>query len=166
LVERVPCPPGRPIEDAELLAIGFVPFEIEVRPDDVAVPKYGVGRNWVTLGDVPDSPGLYAFTVDDGRQQCVTYVGKTDHLAMVTKGRRPGARNLGRGGQRYGRPLYSGDTRRYVNTCATIELVAGKRVRHWLRPLALEQLRTEEEALIERWGLREVGWNRDRRRSS
>lgn len=78
---------------------------------------------------------------------------------MVTKGRLPrpaGARD----GQRYGRPKYAGITRQRVNILVAAQLAAGRRVRHWLRPLPEPLLREEEERLIQRWQLREVGWNR------
>jgi hypothetical protein len=40
------------------------------------------------------------------------------------------------------------------------ELPAGRGVRHWLRPTPRLELHGQEHALIRRWRLREVGWNR------
>lgn len=150
--------PGHPITDADLASLGFIAHDIVVRATGVVLPG-GAGCEWTTLGDVPDSPGLYAFTVDNGAVQHVTYVGLTTHLWMVTKGRLPRSGGA-RPGQRYGRPKYAGITRQRVNVLIAAQLNAGQRVRHWLRPLDAEQLRREEEALIQRWRLREVGWNR------
>ena len=50
----------------------------------------------------------------------------------------------------------------------TEQLLLGRQVRHWVRPLALAavdqvevkaMLVSEEDRLIRRWHLREVGWN-------
>ncbi len=51
---------------------------------DVDLPA-GQGAEWTTIGEVPDAPGLYAFTVEDDHQIRVAYVGLTGHLWMVTK---------------------------------------------------------------------------------
>ena len=118
----------------------------------------GVGCAWTTVGDVPDSPGLYAFTVSDGSVLRLTYVGLTTHLWMVTKGHLPQSGGA-RGAQRYGHPKHAGVTRQRVNILIAIEHAAGRQVRHWVRPLAAE-LPAAEETLIRRWRLRETGWNR------
>jgi hypothetical protein len=150
--------PGHPVADHDLHALGFAPHDLAFDATVIALPG-GVGRAWTTLGEVPDAAGLYAFTVDDGVSQHVTYVGKTSHLWMVTKGRLP--RSAGaRPGQRYGRPRYSGATRQRINVLVAAEVAANRRVRHWLRPLAAPLLSSEEERLIRHWRLRELGWNR------
>lgn len=150
--------PGYPITEGELERIGFSPHEIAIRAVGLELPA-GRGCEWTTLGAVPDSSGLYAFTVDDGLVQHVTYVGLTTHLWMVTKGRLPRSGGA-RPGQRYGRPKYAGITRQRVNVLIAAELDAGRRVRHWVRPLVADDLRRQEETLIRQWHLREVGWNR------
>jgi hypothetical protein len=150
--------PGHPITHEELASLGFSAHDIVIRATGVLLP-HGPGCEWTTLGDVPDSPGLYAFTVDDGVVQHVTYVGLTTHLWMVTKGRLPRSGGA-RPGQRYGRPKYAGITRQRVNVLIAAELDAGRRVRHWVRPLGPDALRREEERLIQQWRLRELGWNR------
>jgi hypothetical protein len=150
--------PGHPITDDELCCLGFSAHDMVIRATGIVLPD-GVGCEWTTLGDIADSPGLYAFTVDDGAIQHVTYVGLTTHLWMVTKGCLPRSGGA-RPGQRYGRPKYSGITRQRVNVLIAAQLDAGRRVRHWLRPLDAGHLRREEEALIQRWRLRELGWNR------
>ena len=149
--------PGHPVTEDELKALGFAPHDIDVHAVDVRLPG-GIGCEWATLGDVPDAPGLYAFTVNDHAALHVTYVGLTTHLWMVTKGRLPRSGGA-RPGQRYGRPTYAGLTRQRVNILVAVELHAGHHVRHWLRTLAIDDLRYEEEALIQRWRLRQVGWN-------
>jgi hypothetical protein len=40
-----------------------------------------------------------------------------------------------------------------------VEVASGRRLQHWVRPLQDELLVAEEEALIQRWRLRQVGWN-------
>jgi hypothetical protein len=121
-----------------------------------------------TVGIVPEGPGHYLFTVEDNDRMHMTYVGLTEHLWMVTKGRLPGGRGA-RPGQRYGRPVYAGVTRRRINLLAAEQLDLGRRVRHWVRTLAHPpadvaatrgQLVLEEEELILLWRLRETGWNR------
>jgi hypothetical protein len=98
----------------------------------------------------------------------VAYVGLTEHLWMVTKGRLPGSGGA-RPGQRYGRPKYAGITRKRVNVAIAEQLRSGRTVRHWLRPITepppsreelWRRLCTEEEILIKRWDLRRTGWNR------
>jgi len=93
-IERI-CPPGCPITEGELRDLGFTPHELRV--DRIEVPLAGgMGRNWETIGAVPDLPGLYAFTVIAGRDERVTYIGLTTHLPMVTHGIRLGGSRPGR----------------------------------------------------------------------
>ncbi len=77
---------------------------------------------------------------------------------MVTRGHLPKSGGA-RPGQRYGRPLYAGTTRKRINMLVAAELAAGRWVQHWVRPLQNELLIAEEEVLIQRWRLRQVGWN-------
>lgn len=95
------------------------------------------------------------------------YVGLTEELWMITKGRLPagGARP----GQRYGRPRYAGVTRQRVNALIAARIRSGEVMRHWVRPLGESpgdraavrgRLLQLEEELIVRWELRRVGWNR------
>jgi hypothetical protein len=146
--------PGFPVPAPVLAAVGFTPLELRVERLNVDLPS-GVGCEWATAGAVPDSPGLYAFTVEDGLNQRVVYT----HLWMVTKGRLPDGGGA-RGGQRYGRPKHAGATRRRVNILIAAQLRAGRQVRHWVRPLPALDLRAEEERLITTWELRTYGWNR------
>lgn len=53
--------PGHPIFAAELASAGFKPLELQVRSLDVDLPS-GQGCEWTTTSEVPDGPGLYAFT--------------------------------------------------------------------------------------------------------
>jgi uncharacterized protein (UPF0548 family) len=124
---------------------------------EVSLPS-GVGCEWTTQGEVPDTPGLYAFTVEDDHQMRVVYVGRTSHLWMVTRGQLPGS--VARGGQRYGRPRHAGQTRQRVNILIAGQLRAGRWVRHWTCPLPVAALRAEEERFIVGWDLRRCGWNR------
>jgi hypothetical protein len=149
--------PGHPISAADLARAGFQPLELGVRSLDVDMPS-GRGCEWTTIGEVPQGPGLYAFTVGDDREMRVTYVGRTEHLWMVTRGRLPGG--AGRGGQRYGSPRYAGATRQRVNILVAEQVRAGRLVRHWVRLCQAAALRVEEERLISGWDLRRVGWNR------
>lgn len=150
--------PGHPIAATALSAAGFRPLELSVSGLNVELPS-GTGCEWTTIGEVPDSPGLYAFTVEDDHELRVAYVGLTEHLWMVTKGRLPGGAGA-RGGQRYGRPKHAGVTRMRVNILIAEQLRAGRLVRHWVLPLPGVALRAEEERLITDWDLRRVGWNR------
>lgn len=149
--------PGFPVSAAVLAAAGFTPLELRVERLNVDLPC-GTGCEWATAGAVPDSPGLYAFTVEEGRDLRVAYVGMTSHLWMVTKGRLPGGG--ARGGQRYGRPRHAGGTRQRINVLIAAQLRAGHQVRHWVRPSPTLDLRAEEERLIASWELRTYGWNR------
>jgi len=76
--------PGHPVTLADLRQAGFRHLELRVTRLDVDLPA-GRGCEWTTIGEVPDSPGLYAFTVEDHHQIRVAYVGLTGHLWMVTK---------------------------------------------------------------------------------
>ncbi len=82
----------------------------------------------------------------------MVYVGLTTHLWMVTKRRLPRSGGA-RPGQRYGRPKYAGTTRQRVNVLIADQIALRLRALHWLRPLAEDRLRAEEEALIRRWRL-------------
>jgi hypothetical protein len=159
-------PPGFTVTSADLRKLGFVPLLLDVRSTKLELP-FGTGCEWTTLGDVPKGPGLYAFTAGDDGDLRVMYVGLTEELWMVTKGRLPsgGARP----GQRYGRPRYAGVTRQRVNGLIAEQLRAGKLIRHWVRPLGEPpipraamrgRLLELEHELIARWHLRRVGWNR------
>jgi hypothetical protein len=150
--------PGTPVTNDELRALGFVPLHLEFTAAPVPL-ETGTGCLWTTVGDVPDSPELYAFTVAVGDRQHVTYVGRTGHLWMVTKGLLPRGGGS-RPGQRYGRPKYAGVTRQRMNILVSAERALGREVCHWVRPLEEELLRLEEETLIMRWRLRTTGWNR------
>lgn len=149
--------PGHPISATDLAGAGLHSLELRVSNLDVDLLS-ARGCEWSTLGEVPDAPGLYAFTVEDGHQMRVAYVGRTEHLWMVTKGRLPGGG--ARGGQRYGRPRHAGATRRRVNILIAEQLRAGRVVRHWICQLPSAALRAEEERFITSWDLRRCGWNR------
>ena len=158
--------PGCPTTTAELSALGFSPLTLRIRDGQVPLPG-GVGMNWDTVGDVPTAPGTYLFTVSDAGALHVTYASLTTHLWMVTKGRLP--TSASRPGQRYGRPKYAGTTRQRVNLLVTAELRRGHTVLHWMRALPdapvdptelAELLKRDEEALTQRWHLRQCGWNR------
>ncbi len=146
--------------------LSFVPLELQFRPATIELVG-GPGCEWTTLGDVPRGPGLYAFTVGPDDDLRVMYVGLTEELWMVTRGRLPtgGARP----GQRYGRPRYAGVTRQRINALIAVRHAAGDLVRHWVRPLAdppddraaiRVRLLQDEQRLISEWNLRRVGWNR------
>jgi len=146
--------------------LGFDGLELQFRPTAVEL-AYGPACEWTTVGEVPRGPGIYAFTVGTDDDLRVMYVGMTEELWMVTKGRLPagGARP----GQRYGRPRYAGVTRQRVNALIAERHGAGDLVRHWVRPLSnplgereaiRRRLLEEEHELIARWELRRVGWNR------
>jgi hypothetical protein len=147
-------------------ALGFTPLELQFRPTAVELPD-GPACEWTTVGEVPRGPGLYAFTLGGDDDLKVMYVGLTEELWMVSKGRLPegGARP----GQRYGRPRYAGITRQRINALIAARHGAGDLIRHWVRPLSdppqdragvRSRLLQEEQALISQWDLRRVGWNR------
>src|SRR3990170_1764325 len=155
--------PGHGTSEPELRSLGFVPLSIEVRRF-LPTPE-GMCCEWDTVGAVPEGPGHYLFTIEDGGEIRVAYAGLTVHLWMVTKGHLPRGGGA-RPGQRYGRPKYAGVTRRRINSLVAEQLGLGRRVRHWVRPLvhppaAPSAIRAEllvgEEELITRWRLREVG---------
>ena len=116
------------------------------------------------MGDVPDSPGLYAFSVQSPEDvhARVMFVGLTTHLWMVTKGRLPDGSS--RPAQRYGRHKYAGATRVRVNREIARAHAQGLHIVHWLKPMAIDPadqpstvLRAAEEALISRWRLCSTG---------
>lgn len=160
-IEKEPNLPGTACTRAELMSGGYLPLHLSIE-GRVQIPGYGLGTNWTTTSSVPDSAGLYLFTVQDGQQLRVVYVGRTSHLSMVTKGVHPHAKNPGRGPQRYGRPLNGGDTRKRINALATEQLALGRTLLHWVRAMRddADLLRIEEEIAIVDWDLRRVGWNR------
>jgi len=150
----------------DLATLGFRPLNLHISKREVQVGD-AVGCEWTTIGDVPDAPGLYAFTLQrqDPEEVRVVYVGMTAHLWMVTKGRLPGG--LSRPGQRYGRPIYAGVTRQRINVQIARAIGEGWTVRHWVKPFngislgpdPKQALLTAEAELIQRWDLRRVGWN-------
>jgi hypothetical protein len=149
--------PGTPVTDSELEGLGFIPLTLRIDAHPIQLVG-GVGCLWTTVGQVPDSPGLYAFTTSSGVLQHVTYVGLTSHLWMVTKGHLPHSGGA-RPGQRYGRPKYAGVTRKRVNVLVAAEVALGRTVRHWVRPTPQDELAATEEEYIVRWRLRTTGWN-------
>jgi hypothetical protein len=157
--------PGTLVDEKQLSTLGFTPLEL-VAVDPAFELKGRLGCAWTMAGDVPEGPGLYAFTVEDSEGMRLCYVGMTSHLWMVTKGRLPRGGGA-RPGQRYGRPKYAGGTRQRINVAIGEQLRAGRTVRHWVRPVALAPgaegaatLRGLEEELIVRFHLRQRGWNR------
>ena len=158
--------PGCPVAEETLASRGFVRHELAF--EESVELSIGTGRNWNTLGDIPQGPGLYAFTAENPTSQrplAVYYVGLTSDLWMVTKGQLPGG--VARGGQRYGRPKHAGATRQRVNVEIAALLAEGCVVSHWLNPVRIPPdadtrtwLRHEEEKLITEWNLRSCGWNR------
>lgn len=151
---------GTVVPRHDLTSRGFTPHKLTFRTVDFS----GTNCEWDTLGDVPDSPGLYAFVLardDRPGELRVTYVGRTKHLWMVTKGHLP--RNGGaRGPQRYGRWKHAGVTRGRVNGLITEAKRSGWDVAHWLsaRPVDDVALHEQEQELIQLWDLRTTGWNR------
>lgn len=150
--------PGSPVTATELRELGFAAHELRFDADPVAWPG-GIGLNWTTLGEVPESPGMYAFTVAEQHQLHVAYVGLTTHLWMITKGRMPRSGGA-RGGQRYGRPKHAGITRKRIDALIAVQVAAGRIVTHWLAPTPAGDIVGLEEQLIARWNLRVTGWNR------
>jgi hypothetical protein len=154
----IASPPGTPVTDAELRALGFAALELQFSASPILL-RTGVGCSWASLGAVPGAPGLYAFVVSNSAAQHVTYVGRTVHLWMVTKGRLPRGRGA-RPGQRYGRPCYAGETRQRINIEVAGQRAPGHQVHHWVSPRGDAGLAVAEEELITRWRLRTTGWNR------
>jgi hypothetical protein len=153
--------PGCAITIDDLHARRFRPLDIAVLQLESPLLDGGVGCQWDTVGDVPDAPGLYAFTVEHDERLAVVYVGRTEQLWMVTKGKLPSGAS--RPAQRYGRPKYAGITRTRVNGLVREQLLAGRTVRHWVCPMHgadTTRLASGEEELITLWQLRRVGWNR------
>lgn len=159
-------PTGTPVDRADLLAEGFARHQLDFLTTDFT----GRFCEWNTLGNVPDSGGLYAFVLHRSSEPDalrVPYVGLTTHLWMVTKGHLPRGGG-GRGGNRYGRHEHAGATRVRINAHVATAKRLGWEVEHWLSPRevpngadASEHLRSLERALIARWQTRSpLGWNR------
>ena len=124
--------PGTHVSVDELNALGFLPLELDFKePVELAFGQFGI--DWNTLGEVPNGPGIYAFTVEVDGELRVTYVGMTTHLWMVTRGRMPAGG--GRGGQRYGRPKHAGVTRERINVLVAEQVRMGRVVTHWVKPV-------------------------------
>jgi hypothetical protein len=150
--------PGTKVTIEDLASLGLIPLELRLR-DPVELGFGQVGIAWDTLGEVPRTPGIYAFTVESDGDLRVCYVGLTTHLWMVTHGRLP--EGTGRGGQRYGRPKHAGVTRQRINVLVAEQVRLGRVVTHWVKPVDdLAGLRLQEEGLIATWNLRLAGWNR------
>lgn len=154
--------PGSPTTDDDLRSLGFERLELSIE-DDVAVAGYGQGIRWTTLGDVPSCGGIYLFTIETQDSLTVVYAGLTQHLWMVTRGRLPAGGS--RPGQRYGRPVYAGETRKRINVLLAEQIRRGRTVSHWVHPIPAAAtdralLVAAEEAAISRWRLREIGWNK------
>jgi len=151
--------PGTQVHSSDLAEMGFQKCELQIL-EQVKLPTGPNGINWNTIGEIPDSAGIYAFTVEDGLELRVTYVGKTSHLWMVTKGRLPRGGGA-RGGQRYGRPRHAGETRKRINVETTAQIRIGRTVKHWVMTVVREEnLPVIESELIHLWKLRKTGWNR------
>lgn len=150
---------------SDMRSLRFIPLDLVFRPTTVQLPE-GAACEWTTVGDVPKGPGIYAFTIGPDDALRVVYVGLTEELWMVTKGRLPGGG--ARPGQRYGRPRYAGITRQRINALIAPHAAAGALVRHWVKPVSAPPDRStlrallleQEQALISRWALRRDGWNR------
>jgi hypothetical protein len=158
--------PGTPSSEDELRHLGFIPLDLSVKRTGLRLP-FGTGCDWDSSGHIPDGPGHYLFTVEDGFRLHVAYAGLTTHLWMVTKGYLPRSGGA-RGGQRYGRPTHAGVTRKRINVLVTEQMNHGRIVRHWVRAFHESNqggdlgtaLKAEEEMLIGKWQLRRTGWNR------
>lgn len=163
-MSEIALPIGTVVDRGDLTSRGFFPYQLEFH----AVDEAAGSCEWDTVGDVPDSAGLYAFVLqarESPEEYRVVYVGLTGNLWMVTKGRLPDG--SARPAQRYGRHKYAGVTRFRINGLVATARLHGFDVTHWLsrRPLpagarADKYLRDDEEALIREWRLRETGWNR------
>lgn len=150
---------GTWVSEHELRSLGFVPLGIEFtgKRHDL---KSGTCSDWNTIGVVPEARGVYAFVVEEPDAQLrVVYVGRTEHLWMVTKGTLP--QGLSRPGQRYGRPKWAGVTRERINAHVTAAVADGLVVTHWVCARQPdEDLDLIERNLIKRWDLVRCGWNR------
>jgi len=159
---------GTLVGATDLATMGFRPLKLHISKREVNVGD-AVGCEWTTIGDVPDAPGLYAFTLQrqDPEELRVAYVGMTTHLWMVTKGLLPRGGGA-RGGQRYGRPIHAGTTRQRINVHIAEAIRDGWSVQHWVKPFdgpslgadPKQTLLVAEAELIRRWDLRRAGWNR------
>jgi hypothetical protein len=137
------------------------------RQDPTVELPDGPACEWTTAGDVPKGPGLYAFTIGPDDALRVMYVGLTEEVWTVAKGRLPGGG--ARLGQRYGRPRYAGATRQRINALIAPHAAKGVLVRHCVKPIVdppadraglRAHLLDEEQTLIAQWALRQDGWNR------
>jgi hypothetical protein len=125
---------GTLVGATDLATRGFRPLKLHISKSEVKVGD-DIGCEWTTIGDVPDAPGIYAFTLQrqDAEEVRVVYVGMTKHLWMVTKGHLPRGGGA-RGGQRYGRPTHAGGTRQRINVQVASAIGEGWTVRHWVKP--------------------------------
>ncbi len=147
----------------ELTSLGFEPHQLQFRNVDSWEPFC----EWDTMGTIPNTAGLSAFVLspqDRPDELRVTYVGLTDNLWMVTKGRLPDGGS--RPAQQYGRHKYAGATRARVNGLVAEARRTGFEVTHWLsrRSIASGEraqvaLAVPEQGLISLWDLVRTGWN-------
>lgn len=119
---------GYIVSGEELQRRGFQRLDIEFVGEEQQLAS-GACRNWNSVGEVPASPGLYAFVVEKDQEMRAVYVGRTANLWMVTKGTLPGGHS--RPGQRYGRPKYAGVTRERINALVVQAAADGYTVSHW-----------------------------------
>ena len=160
-----PRVPGASVSRSHLAQLGFMEHELEILGPSDALGT-GDGLSWNTLGPLPTGPGLYCFVAMEHVSAAprVMYVGLSSQLSAIAAGTDP----LGaRGGQRYGRPKYAGMTRKRINAEVARLVRDGLFVTHWFSMLSVPDdqeprafLHRAEEALILRWNLRVVGWNR------
>lgn len=61
------------------MSAGFLPLDLALA-GRVDIPSRSPGTNWDILGSVPDSAGLYLFTLEDTAELRVVCAGRTDHL--------------------------------------------------------------------------------------
>lgn len=155
--------PANVTDTEALLGMGYRPLGLRWHQTGYEHPLYGLCLNFDVCDPVPSAPGTYIFTIDRDAMIEVRYVGKTEHLWMVTLGKRPP--NQPRGGQRYGRPRHAGDTRQWVSAGLSPQAASGLTVRQWVRPvpstsdLGAVLLKRERED-IARWDSRRLGLNR------
>jgi hypothetical protein len=143
----------------ELATWGFEPVKIRWLCTTFDDKRYANCRDFDVEGRVPRSSGLYVFVLERHATVDVRYVGRTSDLPMVTLGKTTNGQP--RGGQRYGRPKHSGDTRRRVNAALTSDASNGAVVGMWLRRFVSSPaaLASEEETLISHWRTRFYGLN-------